>query len=158
MLIKGVKSPLNFVFFFSLNFALLAGFFGIGANIRIGRKMSCLPYAGFSPNQPPGPIWSSSRNVSLFYFLFVVPFLSNFSLFSRPLIGPGIVAGSTRQQPVGRINQVADCGDRDEDKDEIPSYAVLQTALVKRFGVSRLPDFFIVKIISLLSNSGSHIL
>ena len=51
----------------------------------------------------------------------------------------------TRQQTVGRINQVADCGDGDEDKnkdeDEIPSYAVLLTALVKSFGVSRMRDF-----------------
>ena len=58
---------------------------------------------------------------------------------NRPL------AGSTRQQPVGRINQVADRGDGDEDKgkdeDEIPSYAVLLTASVKRFGVSRMRDF-----------------
>ena len=29
------------------NFALLAGFFGIGATIRISREMLCLPYAGF---------------------------------------------------------------------------------------------------------------
>ena len=29
------------------NFAILAGFFGIGATIRIGREMRCLPYAGF---------------------------------------------------------------------------------------------------------------
>ena len=32
---------------FSANFALLAGFFGIGATIRIGREILCLPYAGF---------------------------------------------------------------------------------------------------------------
>ena len=32
---------------FSANFALLAGFFGIGATIRIGREMLRLPYAGF---------------------------------------------------------------------------------------------------------------
>ena len=49
------------------------------------------------------------------------------------------MAGSTRQQTVGRINQVADSGDgdgdedgdddedEDEDKDEIPNYAVLLT-------------------------------
>ena len=30
-----------------MNFASLAGFFGIGATIRIGREMHCLPYAGF---------------------------------------------------------------------------------------------------------------
>ena len=114
-----------------------------------------------------GPIRSSSRNVSP---LFVVLFLC---YFLRPLIGPQIVAGSTRQQPVrrfnqatarwqdqlgssplagssrqqnvGRINQVADRGDGDEDedeyKDEIPSYAVLQTISVERFGVSRMRDF-----------------
>ena len=54
------------------------------------------------------------------------------------------MAGSTRQQPVGRINQVADRGDgdEDEDKDEIPSYAVLLTASVERYGVSRMRDFF----------------
>ena len=57
------------------------------------------------------------------------------------------VAASTRQQPVGKINQVADRGDgdededKDEDKDEIPSYEVLLTASVKRFGVSRTQDF-----------------
>ena len=33
--------------FFSANFALLAGFFGIGATIRIGQEMLCLQYAGF---------------------------------------------------------------------------------------------------------------
>ena len=55
-----------------------------------------------------------------------------------PLIGPQIVAGSTRQQTVGRINQLADRGDGDEDKD----YAVLLTASVERVGVSRMQDFF----------------
>ena len=101
--------------------------------------------------------------------------------FSRPLIGPRIVAGSTRQQTVGRINQVSDrwqdqsgsrplsgstrqqtvgrinqAADRrdgnededkyeyeDEDEDEIPNYAVLLTALVKRVGVSRMRDVFL---------------
>ena len=63
-------------------------------------------------------------------------------------------------QTVGRINQVADRGDgdgdgdenenenEDEDKykyeDEIPNYALLLTALVKRFGVSRVRDFFYI--------------
>ena len=32
---------------FSANFALLAGFVFIGATIRIGREILCLPYAGF---------------------------------------------------------------------------------------------------------------
>ena len=54
--------------------------------------------------------------------------------------------GSTRQQPVGRINQVADRGDGDEDgdknEDEIPSYAVLLTASVERFGVSLCRIFY----------------
>ena len=49
--------------------------------------------------------------------------------------GSSLLVGSTRQQTVGRINQVADCGDEDEDededKDEISSYAVLLTALVE---------------------------
>ena len=61
-------------------------------------------------------------------------------LFLRPLIGPKIVAGSTRQQPIGKINQEADRGDGDED--EIPSYVVLLTASVERFGVSRMRDIF----------------
>ena len=43
--------------------------------------------------------------------------------------GSGPLAGSTRQQTVGRINQVADGGDGDEDEDkdenEIPSYEAL---------------------------------
>ena len=74
---------------------------------------------------------------------FVCPLPMQF--FSRPLIGPQIVAGSTRQQPVGRINKVADCGYGDEDKDEdkISSYAVLLTASVERFGVSRMQDFYL---------------
>ena len=53
------------------------------------------------------------------------------------------MARSTRQQIVARINQVANCGDEDEnkDKDEIPNYAVLLTASFERVGVSRLRDF-----------------
>ena len=62
----------------------------------------------------------------------------------RPLIGPHIVAGSTRQQTVGRINQVANYGDghEDEDKDEdkITSHAVLLTTSVKRFDDSHMRD------------------
>ena len=58
---------------------------------------------------------------------------------SRPL------AGSTRQQTVGRINQAADRGDGDEnedkDEDEIQNYAVLLIALVERVSVSRVRDF-----------------
>ena len=59
------------------------------------------------------------------------------------------MAGSTRQQTIGRINQVADRGDEDEDKDkdededEISSYAALLTASVKRFSVSRMWNFLI---------------
>ena len=37
-----VARKICFVFF-----ALLAGFFGIGATIRIGREILCLPYAFF---------------------------------------------------------------------------------------------------------------
>ena len=63
------------------------------------------------------------------------------------------VAGPSRQQPAGKINQAADRGDgdedededkdenKDEDEDEIPSYEVLLTASVERFGVSRMQDF-----------------
>ena len=47
MLIKGVKLPRKKKLVFAAIFALLAGFFGIGATIRIGREMLCLPYAGF---------------------------------------------------------------------------------------------------------------
>ena len=57
------------------------------------------------------------------------------------------MAGSTRQQTVGRINQAADGGYGDEDKyedeDQIPNYAVLLTAVVKRVGVYRMRYFFI---------------
>ena len=57
-----------------------------------------------------------------------------------------LLAGSTRWQTVGRINHVAECGDRDEDndedEDEIPSYALLLTASFERFGVSGMRDFF----------------
>ena len=63
------------------------------------------------------------------------------------------MAGSSRQETVGRINQAAVSGDgdedeyeyededEDEDKDEIPNYAVLLTASVERFGVSHMRDF-----------------
>ena len=51
--------------------------YGIGATIRIGQEIQCLPYVGFSPNLPTGPIRSSSRNVCLFVNLFV-PFPCNF--------------------------------------------------------------------------------
>ena len=43
------QSPMSKLFRFS-NFTLLAGFFGIGATIRIGGKMLCLPYEGFFLN------------------------------------------------------------------------------------------------------------
>ena len=46
LLIKGVKLPHKKVSFLA-NFALLAGFFVIGATIRIGREMIYFPYAGF---------------------------------------------------------------------------------------------------------------
>ena len=52
------------------------------------------------------------------------------------------MAGTTRQQAVGRIKEVADCGDEDIDEDEIPSNSVLLTALVERFCVSRVRDLF----------------
>ena len=68
--------------------------------------------------------------------------------------GSSPLTGSTRQQTVGRINQVAVRGyededededeDKDQDKDEILSYAVLLTASVKRFCVSRMRDFFCI--------------
>ena len=44
---KGCKITVEKKLVFSANFALVAGFFGIGAIIRIGQKMLCLPYAGF---------------------------------------------------------------------------------------------------------------
>ena len=46
---KGCKIAVQFFSpsFFLANFALLAGFFVIGATIRIGREILCLPYAGF---------------------------------------------------------------------------------------------------------------
>ena len=64
----------------------------------------------------------------------------------RPLIGPQIMAGSTRQHTVGKINQAADLGDEDEHEheheheheNEIPNYAGLLTASVERFGASRI--------------------
>ena len=97
----------------------------------------------FSPNQPTGLIWASSRDVRP---LFVVPFSCNFFKASfwpsdcgrikqaaarwQDQPGSSPLLGSTRQQTVGRINQVADRGDGDKDKDEeedkdedeIPSY------------------------------------
>ena len=89
----------------------------------------------FLPNRPTGPIWSSSCNVSQYLADFLCLFVScplpmqfflGFSLVMWPdQPGSSLLAGSTRQKTVGRINQVADCGVGDEDEDEIPSYAVL---------------------------------
>ena len=44
------------------NFALLAGFFCIGATIRIVREMLCLPYAGFLYY---AMLWLALRNIRL---------------------------------------------------------------------------------------------
>ena len=43
---SGLKSPHNFFFYFCW-FCLGPPSYGIGATIRIGREMLCLPYAGF---------------------------------------------------------------------------------------------------------------
>ena len=51
---KGCKIATQKKKCFSANFALLAGFFGIGATIRIGREILCLPYAGFFQKFPFG--------------------------------------------------------------------------------------------------------
>ena len=52
---------------------------------------------------PSAPSWSSIRDVCLSVCL-----MSLLIFFSRPLIGPQSVTGSTRQQTVGRINKAAD--------------------------------------------------
>ena len=45
---KGCKITAQKNLLFSANFALIADFFfGIGATIRIGQELLCLPYAGF---------------------------------------------------------------------------------------------------------------
>ena len=51
---------------------------GIGATIRIGREMLCLPYVGFSTNRPSGPIRSSSRDVRVSVCVFVCPLSMRF--------------------------------------------------------------------------------
>ena len=68
-----------------------------------------------------GPLWSSSRDVNIFIALYLyiyVPFSCNlFRGLSLALRlwqdqpGSRLLAGSNRQQTVGRINQVADRGD-----------------------------------------------
>ena len=40
---KGCKIVVQKKLFFLTNFALITGFFGIDATIRIGREMFCLP-------------------------------------------------------------------------------------------------------------------
>ena len=50
---KGCKIAAQKKVSFLANFALLAGFFGIGATIRIGREMLCRPYAGFFFTESP---------------------------------------------------------------------------------------------------------
>ena len=105
-----------------------------------------------SPNRRTVPIWSSSRNVRPYTTLCVCILSPSNVIFlglslalrwqDQPDSSP--LAGSTRQQTIGRINQVADRGDKDEDKDkdededEISSYAALLTASIKRFSVSRM--------------------
>ena len=44
---KGCKIAAQKITFFSANFALIAGFFGIGATIRIDQEMLCFPHAEF---------------------------------------------------------------------------------------------------------------
>ena len=71
-----------FPFFKKLGFLAILGppYCGIGATIRIGREMLCLPYAGFSKHRPSGPMLSISRFVrpsvrlSVCLFTFEVPF------------------------------------------------------------------------------------
>ena len=50
---KGCKIATQKKISFLANFALLAGFFGIGATIRIDREILCLPYVGFLNPQSP---------------------------------------------------------------------------------------------------------
>ena len=51
LFIKGVKLPLKKSQFYC-KFSLLAGFFGIGATIRIGREILFLLYTGFLKRNP----------------------------------------------------------------------------------------------------------
>ena len=57
-----------FPFFKKFGFLGILGppYCGIGATIRIGREMLCLPYAGFSKHRPSGPMLSISRYVHMF--------------------------------------------------------------------------------------------
>ena len=73
-----IAAQKNKVFIF-LNFSLLAGCFGIGATIRIGREMLCLPYVGLSSNRPNRPIRSSSRDVHIYVPFHVVDFEAYFA-------------------------------------------------------------------------------
>ena len=67
---------------FSANFALLAGFFGIGATIRIGREIQCLPYAGFFYQWFDfGLIWSLANMVAILHLVHLL-------LFSLPVVNP----------------------------------------------------------------------
>ena len=61
---------------------------GIGATIRIGWEMLCLPYAGFSKHRPSGPMLSIGRNVRPSVCVYVcslreVPFNGLFAPTSR---------------------------------------------------------------------------
>ena len=80
--------------------------------------------------------------------------------------GRSPLAGSTRQQTVGRVNQVADRGDgdddEDKDEDEIPSYAVLtevqllQILILRKtcrvILVAKHPIFYIASLYTLINN------
>ena len=58
-----------------VNFALLAGFFCIGATIRIGREMLCLPYAGFSLIfRQPQKFWFSDHTIRSIKAYMSIPF------------------------------------------------------------------------------------
>ena len=68
LLIKSVKSP-NKKRKKSASFSLLAGFFVVGATIRIGQEILCLPYAVFLGN-----IYTGSKKYTPIHFHYIGQF------------------------------------------------------------------------------------
>ena len=95
--------------FQKIGFSAILGppYCGIGATIRIGREMLCLPYAGFSKHRPSGPMLSISRNVRVCVCLSVcvcVHFLRyRLTVFLPPLSEVGCPIFLKIRNPWGKV-------------------------------------------------------
>ena len=66
LFVSGLKSPRKKKFFCCCRFWLGPPSYGIGATIRIGREMLCLPYAGFFLMN-----WDKKLYIFILYIIFI---------------------------------------------------------------------------------------